>query len=224
MDDKNPFGDDFGPASNRDDVIASSDAVYRNLLKINQGSNLNFDVLALIATDDDGAVDQAKRSAIRRLFRPDASDELTHLAFIQSCDSVYKRLRYFRASVDNASVIDNVLEGIVNGFFYFVLALILLSLLQFNPWTLLVSITSLLVSVSFALGPSVSKYVEGVLLIAVRRYVCIVCRRIGRHLIASRRPYDLGDRIFMGGAETPSVAEISGYVALLLVPRKVRLF
>ena len=42
----------------------------------------------------------------------------------------------------------------------FVLGLLLLSFMQINPWTLLVSMTSLLVSVSFALGPSVSKYVE----------------------------------------------------------------
>jgi small-conductance mechanosensitive channel len=62
--------------------------------------------------------------------------------------------------------------------------MMLLSLLEFNPWALLVSLTSLLVSVSFALGPSVSKYVEGVMLIAVTR------------------PFDLGDRIYVGPANT----------------------
>ena len=56
--------------------------------------------------------------------------------------------------------------------------------MQFDPYPLLVSITSLLVSVSFALGSSVSKYLEGVLLIAVRR------------------PFDLGDRILISGVES----------------------
>jgi small-conductance mechanosensitive channel len=92
-----------------------------------------------------------------------------------------------QASVANASVIDNALEKILNIMFWFVLSLMLLSILQFNPYPILVSITSLLVSISFALGSSVSKYVEGILLIAIRR------------------PFDLGDRIFLAGAESPHV-------------------
>ena len=72
----------------------------------------------------------------------------------------YKRLRFFRASVGNASVIDHVLESIIDGVFHFVLALVLLSIMRFNPWPLLVSISTLLVSVSFAVGSSASKYIE----------------------------------------------------------------
>jgi hypothetical protein len=75
------------------------------------------------------------------------------------------------------------LENIVDGAYAFVLALILLAIMNFNPWPVLVSITSLLVSVSFALGSSVSKYVEGVLLIAVRR------------------PFEPGDRIIISKPE-----------------------
>jgi small-conductance mechanosensitive channel len=97
---------------------------------------------------------------------------------------VYKRLRFFRASVGNASVIDKVLEGIIDSVFNFVLALVVLSMLQFNPWPLLVSISTLLVSLAFAVGPSTARYIEGVLLIALRR------------------PYDLGDRILIVHAET----------------------
>jgi len=102
---------------------------------------------------------------------------------VQSVDNIYKRGRYFQSSLRNATVIDRALERILNVLFYFVLTLILLSIMNFNPWPLLVSITSLLVSVSFALGSSVSKYLEGILLIAVRR------------------PYDLGDRILLCGPE-----------------------
>jgi small-conductance mechanosensitive channel len=73
---------------------------------------------------------------------------------------VFKHLLFFRASVRNNSVIDNVLESTINGIYYFVMSLLLLSFMEINPWPLLVSLTSLLVSVSFALGSSVSKYVE----------------------------------------------------------------
>jgi hypothetical protein len=52
---------------------------------------------------------------LKRLFRPDRFNELTLLAFVQACDSVYKRLRYFRASVGNSSVIDRWLEQIIDG-------------------------------------------------------------------------------------------------------------
>ena len=78
-------------------------------------------------------------------------------------------MRYFRASVGNASVIDHALESIVDGFYNFILCLVMLSILQINPWPLLVSISTLLVSVSFAVGPSAAKYIEGILLIAIRR-------------------------------------------------------
>lgn len=94
-------------------------------------------------------------------------------------------------SVGNASVIDKVLEDIANGVFFFILILLLLSLMQYNPWTLLVSITSLLVSVSFAMGQTVSKYVEGVGMIL-------------------RKPFDLGDRIFISGAESIFGGDVSG--------------
>jgi Mechanosensitive ion channel len=191
-----PFGESFGSTLDRDSCIQSAMQVYSKLSLLNSPEDkvLNFDVLLLAIYDDEGKVDSAKKKSLVRLFRPDAKNHVTELAFVQSCDAVYKRLRYFQASVGNASVIDNVLAGIVDAFFYFVLALVILSLLEINPWTLLVSITSLLVSISFALGPSVSKYVEGVLLIAVRR------------------PFDLGDRIYIGPPDTTSTASPGGNV------------
>lgn len=119
-----------------------------------------FDTLALVGLDDDANYDNAKVQAVRTLFRPDKRGELPLVAFVQSIDTVYKHLRYFRASVSKASVIDQNLELIINGVFYFILTLVLLPINQINPWTFVVSMTSVLVSVSFALGPSVSKYIE----------------------------------------------------------------
>jgi small-conductance mechanosensitive channel len=156
-------------------------------LKLDPGSNtLSFDVIQLLAIDSDGNVNANKRRVLRRLFRPDRCNELTLLAFVQACDSVYKRLRYFRASVGNSSLIDQVLEQIIDGGFYFVLALLVLSVLELNPWALLVSISTLLFSTAFAIGPSLSRYIEGVL------------------MIVARRPYDLGDRILICGSENPT--------------------
>jgi len=162
-----------------------------------QKQSLPFDVLRLLALDKDGVEDKAKAMAIRTLFRPNASNNITLLAFVQSCDNIYKHFRFFRASLNNANVINDAIERMMNVVFFFVLTLLLLSVMNLSPISLLFSITSLLVSVSFALGSSVSKYVEGMLLIV-------------------RRPYDLGDRIFFSSAEAinpePDVTRASWFV------------
>lgn len=103
-----------------------------------------------------------------RLFRPDRFDEVTLLAFVQSCDGVFKRLRYLRASVGNSTSIDRVLESIFNAIFNFFLFLTVLSVLKLNPWALLVSMSTVLVSFAFALGPTAAKFIEGMVMIAVR--------------------------------------------------------
>jgi small-conductance mechanosensitive channel len=161
MDLEHPFSEAFGPASTRDELIVSAQNVYVRLLKLAPGSRvLPAPVLTALSDNEDGTVDKAKKNALRNLFRPDSGDNVPLLAFIQSCDTVYKKLRYFRASVGNASVIDKVLEGIIDAVFGFVLALIILSLLQFNPWPLLVSMSTLLVTFAFAVGPSAAKAIE----------------------------------------------------------------
>ena len=181
MDENYPFGEDFGLATTRDDAIESAQAVFKKLcLIVAKEKLLSFEVLAIVAAEDDGdTVDAGKMNALRRLFRPDFDQTLTMLAFVQSCDAIYRRLRLFLASVNNAASLDQVLENVFNAFYYFVLVLLILSLLNFNAWSLLISMTSLLVSFSFAFGSTVSSYVQGILLIAVTR------------------PFDLGDRIFL---------------------------
>jgi small-conductance mechanosensitive channel len=169
MDESHPFGEAFGPANTRDEAITSYHNVYRKLAKFESPnpSIVNFDVIALIANensinngDKHGKINAAKLQTVRKLFRPDARNELPLFAFVQSCDAVYKRLRYFRASVSNSSAIDKVLENMINIIYWFIMIFLLLELIDLDPWTLLVSITSLLVSVSFAMGSSVSNYLE----------------------------------------------------------------
>jgi hypothetical protein len=62
-----------------------------------------------------------------------------------------------------------VLEQVIDGFFYFVLILLILSILDINPWKLLISLSSIIVSFAFAVGPSASKYIEAS---ALAVYVC----------------------------------------------------
>jgi hypothetical protein len=109
---------------------------------------------------EDGNVDEVKDFALRRVFNPDKENQLSLFAFVQSCDTVYKRVRFFRAAVKNSSIINNVLEDIVDGVVNFVLFLIVLPMLQVNPYPVLVSVSTLLVSFAFAVGSSASSYIE----------------------------------------------------------------
>jgi hypothetical protein len=112
MDGLCPFGEAFGPAWTRDECLESANRVYNRLLKLapddedlDDNSTISFDVIKLLATDDDGLEIREKSKAYRRLFRPNRTNEITALAFVQSCDSVYRRLRFFRASVGNARLV-----------------------------------------------------------------------------------------------------------------------
>jgi hypothetical protein len=156
-----PFGESFGTINDRNEAIEGSHRIYYKLLKCSPEKNeVPFEVLSWTCFDEKDTQDAGKLKAVRRLFRPDAHGNISLLAFVQSCDTIYKRFCYFNASVMNASAIDDQLERIINGFFGLVLGMLLLFIMKINPWPLLLSMTSLLVSVSFALGPSVSKYVE----------------------------------------------------------------
>jgi len=142
-------------------MILSAETVYNRLMNLSSEPDiLSYSVFQILLLQDDGTEDKVKRRSLRNLFRPDGSENLPLLSFVQTCDSVYKKLRYLRASVGNSSVIDQVLESIVNTVFYFVLGLIVLSMLNLNPWPLLVSMSTLLVTASFAVGPSCAKAIE----------------------------------------------------------------
>lgn len=185
LDDTHPFGSSYGPAFSRDSCIKSAKSLYVRLLALSPGSPvLHFDCLAVLAYNHDGTFDDRKAKSLVRLFRPGKFDEVSLLHFVQSCDGVYKKIRFLRASVGNSTLIDNVLENIFDAVFAFILALTVMSTLELNPWTLLLSMSTVLVSFAFALGPSAAKLIEGMIMIAVRR------------------PFDLGDRISIAVSTT----------------------
>ena len=83
LDESHPFSESFGSANTRNACIRSSQRLYRRILKATKSSILTFDILALLAMDEDGNEIEEKRRAIHQLFRPDRNNELSLLAFVQ---------------------------------------------------------------------------------------------------------------------------------------------
>lgn len=136
-------------------------SAQRTFLRLADGqSTCSFDILTVLASDADGFIDADKCNNLKRLFRPDSHNEVSIMGFIKGCDDVYKRLRYFRASVGNSSLIDKFLEDIVTILFNGVLVLIQMTVLGYNPYPILVSISAILVSSAFAIGATASTYFE----------------------------------------------------------------
>lgn len=69
------------------------------------------------------------------------------------------------------------MERIINVFFYFILFLLVVAAIGIDPLVLFASISAFILGFAFMIGSACSKYIEGLLLIFVRR------------------PFDIGDRI-----------------------------
>jgi small-conductance mechanosensitive channel len=145
---------------------------------------LNFETLALVAVDSDGTLDQQKLKELVKVFRPDRNGDLTLLDFAKSVDAVYKDMRLLRAGVANSSKIDHAFETLFNFAFYIVLFFIAIGVLGYDPWVFFASVTGIIVGFGFMIGAACSKYIEGLLLVLVRR------------------PYDIGDRIHVSDVNT----------------------
>ena len=162
-----PFSLAFGQSSTREECVESAQKIYERLLLQTPGEDtLPFETMAHVALD---SIDDAKVRRLIRLFRPDRSGKLSKLDFVKSVDSIYKKFRMLRASIHNSSQIDEAFERLINSFYYFLLWMLILSILDLNPWPFIASLTGLLVSFAFCFGSAASKYFEGLLLIFVRR-------------------------------------------------------
>lgn len=157
-----PFSAAFGLADSRESCIVSSQHVYERLLSNSPGSKLlDFETIAVLAMTEDGNVDQEKLKELLRLFRPDREGKLTMVDFVRSIDSVYKSVRLLRASVENSGQIDHAFEIIINVCFYILLFVILVAVMGFNPLSLILSLSSLVLSFAFMIGSASSKAFEG---------------------------------------------------------------
>eukprot|EP00537_Pseudo-nitzschia_pungens_P010899 CAMPEP_0172391710 /NCGR_PEP_ID=MMETSP1061-20121228/8053_1 /TAXON_ID=37318 /ORGANISM="Pseudo-nitzschia pungens, Strain cf. pungens" /LENGTH=1098 /DNA_ID=CAMNT_0013122399 /DNA_START=125 /DNA_END=3421 /DNA_ORIENTATION=- len=185
-----PFSEAFGVASTRNQMITSAEAVYKGLTRLSTNSNnLNFSAFEFLLFGDDGNEDEKKKKRLMNMFHPEPNGDIPLLAFVQACDTLYRKLRLFRASVGNSSVIDTVLESIIDPIFFFCLITVLMAILKLNPMTMLVPMSSLLLAGSFAFGSTCAKAFEGII------------------LIVGRRPYGIGDRIVIQDSAGATVPE-----------------
>jgi small-conductance mechanosensitive channel len=86
------------------------------------------------------------------------------------------------------SQLDRAFEQIFNCFFYIITAMFILGVLGFDPFALLAAVSALVVGFAFMINIACSSWVNGLLLILVRR------------------PYDVGDRcveLFQHGYVSP---------------------
>ena len=158
-----PFSEAFGLASTRNEMILSAESVYKCLMKLSPDPDLDtlsFSVFDYLLLQDDGTEDKNKKKRLVKLFHPNPDGSLQLVSFVQACDTIYRKLRLFRASVGTSSVIDDVLESIIDPIFFFGLVLIVLTLLKLNPMAALIPVSSLLVAGSFAFGPTCAKAFE----------------------------------------------------------------
>lgn len=67
----------FGPAMTRQDCVESAEAVYNRLMISTPGRDiLNFDVIAVLAMEISGDLNEAKVRDLIHLFRPDREGKL----------------------------------------------------------------------------------------------------------------------------------------------------
>mmetsp|Transcript_31570 Transcript_31570/g.76534 ORF Transcript_31570/g.76534 Transcript_31570/m.76534 type:complete len:1185 (-) Transcript_31570:186-3740(-) len=188
MDTDTPFGGPFGVCDTREACVACSQALYDRLMM--QGSfvngQLHFNVIAYLATDKNGELDQQKTEQLIQMFRPDREGGITLLEFVRSIDKVYKELRLLRATVAGSAKIDKAAEAIFNIVFYGGMVVVILYAVGIDPISIFFSLSSIVLAFSFMIGSASAKYFEGVL------------------LILGQKPYGIGDRVNFSNSESVS--------------------
>ena len=156
-----PFSASFGLADSRLNCVASAQEVYKRLLLSDPNfSTLEFETLATIALRRNGELDTEKVKDLIRIFRPERDGTLSLVDFARSVDSVYKELRLLRATVYSSSKIDKALENILNIVFYAIMVTIILSQIGFNPLSLFLSLSSVILAFAFMIGSASSRYFD----------------------------------------------------------------
>jgi hypothetical protein len=156
-----PFSKAFGPADKRNACIESGQKVYeRLLLRQPSGEVLHFNVIAELAINRDGSINNDKMKELVRIFRPDREGNLTQIDFLKSVDKVYKEFRLIQASIQNSGTVDRAFEMMVNYIFFIILACIILFIIDINPLALVASMSAFIVGFAFMIGGASSKFFE----------------------------------------------------------------
>jgi len=158
---KFPFSPAFGNARTRKDCMESAQDTYEKLLLLSPGSDLlPFETISLIALGDNGEIDEKKIKSLIKLLRPNKDGNLSRLDFVKSCDRLYKRIRMLRAAIESSGKIDHAAKNLFNVVYYFLLGLTVLQICDLQPITLLVSLFTILLSVTFVVKEAASMYFE----------------------------------------------------------------
>jgi hypothetical protein len=185
MDLSYPFSAAFGLADTRENAIKSAQGVYDRLLLGNPAPDrdvLQFQTMIdAVREGPSQQLDEALVKDLIRIFRPDRQGRLELIDFVRSVDSIYKELKMLRASIHSSAAIDTAFEWLINIVFYFIVFCIVLAAWGLDPLALFLSLSSVLLALTFAIGGSSAKYFEGIL------------------FIVARQPYDIGDRISLDG-------------------------
>ncbi|KAL7557213.1 hypothetical protein ACA910_001281 [Epithemia clementina (nom. ined.)] len=169
----------FGPVESRKECITSADRLFRRLLKLFEDQE-TVDVSQLVRWMYKGChlPGQKEKSAhLIILLNPDVNNCLNIVDFVRGIDAIYQRVRSLENAVHNASHIDREYERILNFVFYFILICVGLAILRLDPLTLLLTVSGLIVAISFMIGPGSAVFFEGIM------------------MVLGRQPYDVGDRI-----------------------------
>ena len=173
------FSSAFGPVDSRNECYTSADRLFRRLLKI-FGEEETIDVNNLtrwMYKGCHGPEDKENAAHLVIMLNPDVQNRLNIVDFVKGVDVIYQRVRMLEHAIKNASHIDREYENVINFVFYFFLGCVVLAVLNLDPLTFLVSLSSLIVAFSFMIGPGTASMFEGVL------------------MILGRQPYDIGDKI-----------------------------
>eukprot|EP00814_Leptocylindrus_danicus_P010449 CAMPEP_0116027486 /NCGR_PEP_ID=MMETSP0321-20121206/14680_1 /TAXON_ID=163516 /ORGANISM="Leptocylindrus danicus var. danicus, Strain B650" /LENGTH=437 /DNA_ID=CAMNT_0003500895 /DNA_START=56 /DNA_END=1371 /DNA_ORIENTATION=+ len=170
LEDPYPFSFNFGLANTRENCAQSSKEVYRKLLRHTPEEDvLPFDTLGILVRHGN-EVDESQAKTLVKVFQCDLSGYVSETDsetdFIQGCDNVYKQLRLLYAALKNSQRLDYVLENIINCIFFTILTFVLLSVVGIDPFSVLLSFTTIFLSFTFAFGATAAKYTEGIVLIA----------------------------------------------------------
>jgi hypothetical protein len=154
-----PFSPLFGPAQTRNQCVESASEVYQNLMLLTpEKHKLQFETISLSALHDDGTMDEKKAKLLIKVFRPDRDGELSLIDWVKSVDKIYKNIRIFRAALQNSAQIDQAFSTIINIAFSFVLFLVVLQILSFNPLQVFLTLSGVFLSFAFMFGNAASSY------------------------------------------------------------------
>lgn len=189
-----PFTYAFGNARTRETCIDSAQNVFDRLRRHtnNIGDGVSFHLIARVACDAKGDLNQKEAKRLIRLFRPSRDGTLSKIDFVKSCDNVYKELRLLQASIANSTQIDDASEVIYNVMFYALYLFFFLLGIRGaeESYNFFLNMFLAVTPISFAIKSACGKYVEGVM------------------LILFRKPFEIGDRVAV--AEVHSDASKTG--------------